>query len=121
MLPRMEDRQVAHLILTQSLAQRTGYIERGTGTALSLEACERLNNGGQCAFEKGLEIEGVAEEDAFFGSGCPSDSLKLQITVPPTGTSTLIDRGRGSWTASVGYETDVRLSWQQDKYTHRRR
>jgi len=78
MLARMPDRQVAHLVSTFSLAQKTAYIERGLDSQLSLEACTKLDNACQWAFEEGLELEGTAEEGAFFENGCPSRSLKMQ-------------------------------------------
>ncbi len=78
MLASMPDRQVAHLVATFSLTQRTAYVERGLDSQLSIEACTRLDNACQWAFEKGLELEGTAEEEAFFENGCPSSSLKLK-------------------------------------------
>ena len=44
MLARMPDKQVAHLITSQSLNQRAGYIERGINHKLTRKACERLDN-----------------------------------------------------------------------------
>ncbi|CAN0508788.1 unnamed protein product, partial [Scytosiphon promiscuus] len=50
-LPRMSDRQVANLITSLSLIQRSAYIERGIDPALTKEACERLDNMVQWALE----------------------------------------------------------------------
>ena len=43
-LARMPDKQVAHLITSQSLIQRSGYIERGIDHKLTRKPCERLDN-----------------------------------------------------------------------------
>ncbi|CAM9850142.1 unnamed protein product, partial [Hapterophycus canaliculatus] len=40
----MPDKQVAHLITSQSLSQRSGYIERGIDHKRTRKACERLDN-----------------------------------------------------------------------------
>ncbi|CAN0425517.1 unnamed protein product, partial [Scytosiphon promiscuus] len=77
-LPRMSDRQVANLITSLSLIQRSAYIERGIDPALTKEACERLDNMVQWALETGMGIEGTEGEEEFFQRGCKDTNLKLQ-------------------------------------------
>ena len=42
MLARTPGKEVAHLVASQSLTQRSGYIERGVDHKLAKKACERL-------------------------------------------------------------------------------
>ena len=77
-LPRMPDRQVAHLITSLSLIQRSAYIERGIDTHLTKAACERLDNMVQWALEKGMELEGTQGEEEFFDDGCQDNHLRLK-------------------------------------------
>ena len=43
-LSNMPEKQAAALIVTESLGQRTGYLEKTLGTVLLLEACSRADN-----------------------------------------------------------------------------
>ena len=51
-LANMPDKQAAALIVTESLEQRTGYLQRTLDAELSLEACRRTDNGAQWAYDK---------------------------------------------------------------------
>ena len=44
-LPRNPGKQSAALTATESLGQRTSYLERSMNTDTSLEACHRADNG----------------------------------------------------------------------------
>ena len=72
----MPDKQAAALAITESLGQRTSYLESALDTRLSLEACRRADNGAQWAYEI-LELPGAAEALSFFQEGCPVNQLTL--------------------------------------------
>ena len=44
-LANMPEKQAVALIVTESLGQKTVYLERALDTELSLESCRRVNNG----------------------------------------------------------------------------
>ena len=77
-LANMSDKQAAALIVTESLGQRTGYLEKTLGTVLLLEACSRADNRTHWAYEKLLGLPGAAEAQTLFQEGCPDDRLELQ-------------------------------------------
>ena len=66
MLARMPDKQVAHLITSQSLTQRSGYIERGIDHKLTRKACERLDNDVMWVLEASMGLRETADEEGFF-------------------------------------------------------
>ena len=92
MVPRMPDRQVANLITSLSLIQRSAYIERGIDPTLTKEACERLDNMVQWALERGMGIEGTEGEEEFFQQGCQDTNLKLR---PHQRAQTRLSTGAG--------------------------
>ena len=73
------------LIVTESLGQGTGYMEKALDTELSLKACRRAYNRAQWAYEKILELPGAGEAQSFFQEGCPDDRLTLK---PPASINT---------------------------------
>ena len=68
-LANMPDKQAVALITVDSLGQRTSYLERALYPGLSLEACQRADNGAQWAYEKILELPGAAEAKPFSRRG----------------------------------------------------
>ena len=78
MLPHMSDKQVAHLVTSLSLTQRSAYIERGIDSTLSKEACERLDNMVMWTLETGMGLANTEDEEEFFGEGCPTANLRLR-------------------------------------------
>lgn len=77
-LPRMSDRQMAHLISPLSLTQRSAYIERGINpklTQIGVRADGR--NGSQWALEARMGFEGTEGEEELFQEGWQDTNLKL--------------------------------------------
>ena len=74
----MPDKQSAAIIATESLGQRTSYLERVMDTSMSLETCQWADNRAQCASEHVLEQLRAAEEQAFFEEGHLSDRLTVR-------------------------------------------
>ncbi|CAN0059456.1 unnamed protein product [Scytosiphon promiscuus] len=80
MMHRMPDRQVAHMISSLSLTQRSAYIERGIDPSPTKDACERLDNMVQWAPETamGIHAGGAGDgEGEFFEDGCRAANLRL--------------------------------------------
>ena len=78
-LANKPDKQSAILIITESVGQRTGYLQRALDTQLSLEARRRADNRAQqWEYEKILELPGAAEAQSFFEKACPDDRLTIQ-------------------------------------------
>ena len=65
-LASVPDKQAAALITVESLGQRTSYLERALDPGLSLDACKRVDNGAQWAYDKTLEQPGAAEAQSCF-------------------------------------------------------
>ena len=82
-LANMSDKQAAALIVTESLGQRTGYLEKTLGTVLLLEACSRADNRTHWAYEKLLGLPGAAEAQTLFQEGCPDDRCLLYTSPSP--------------------------------------
>eukprot|EP00903_Cladosiphon_okamuranus_P013938 g12964.t1 len=78
MLARMPDKQVAHLITSMSLVQRSAYIERGIDHTLVSGACERLDNLVMCVLEAGMGLRNEDDEDQLFEEDGQPDRFKLQ-------------------------------------------
>lgn len=78
MLARMPDKQVAHLITSMSLVQRSAYIERGIDHTLVNGACERLDNLVMCVLEAGMGLRNADDEDQFFEEDSQPDRFKLR-------------------------------------------
>ena len=78
MLARMPDKQVAHLITSQSLTQRSGYIERDIDHKLTREACERLDNDVMWVLQASMGLRDTADEEEFFRERHEPHSFKLK-------------------------------------------
>ena len=78
MLARMPDKQVAHLITSQSLTQRSGYIERGIDHKLTRKACERLDHDVMWVLEASMGLRDAADEEGVFRERHEPDSFKLK-------------------------------------------
>ena len=78
MLARMPDKQVAHLVTSQSLTQRSGYIERGIDHRRTRKACERLDNGVMWVLETTMGLRGADTEEEFFQDDCEPTDFKLK-------------------------------------------
>ena len=79
-LANMPNQQAATLIVTESLGQNIGYLERALDTKLPLEARRRADSGAQGAHKKIVELPGAAKAQSFFEDGFPDDRLALQPT-----------------------------------------
>ncbi|CAB1109091.1 unnamed protein product [Ectocarpus sp. CCAP 1310/34] len=78
MLVRMPDKQVAHLVTSQSLTQRSGYIERGINHKLVKGACKRLDNMVMWVLEATMGLRDTEVEEEFFQDDCQPDRFKLK-------------------------------------------
>ena len=78
MLSRMADMQSANLIATDSMVQRTSYLERAIDPELSLATCQKADGNNLWMLEKLLDVPGAAQESPFFADGCPTNMLTLQ-------------------------------------------
>ena len=78
MLARMPEKQVAHLITSISLVQRSAYIERGIDHTLVSGACERLDNLVMCVLEAGMGLGTDGDEDQLFEEGGQPKRFKLR-------------------------------------------
>lgn len=78
MLPQMSDKQVAFLITSLSLTQRSAYIERGIDSELTKDACQRLDNMVLWVLEAGMGLADTEDEEDFFQEGCQPTNFKLR-------------------------------------------
>ena len=77
MLAHMRDKQVAHVVTSQSLTQRSGYIERGVDHKLAKKACERLDKDVMCVLEASMGLRDTEDEEEFFQQDHQPNVYKL--------------------------------------------
>lgn len=97
----MLDKQAIALKAPASLGQRTSYFERAIGTGRSLEACRRVTNGAQWAYEHILKLLRATEAQSFFEEGCPGDQLMLKPHQQEEACSSTWEGGLGSPSAEA--------------------
>ena len=73
-------RMLAHLITSQSLTQRSGYIERGIDHKLARNACERLDHDVMWVLEASMGLRNAADEEGVFRERHEPDRFKLSPT-----------------------------------------
>lgn len=78
MLARMPDKQVAHLVTSQSLTQRSGYIERGIDHKRARKACERLDNDVMWLLESSMGLRDTDDDEEFFREGHQTNRFRLK-------------------------------------------
>ena len=83
-LAKLPEKQASILIAIESLGKRTSSLERALDTGLSLEAWRRADNGEQWAYEKILELPGVAEAQSVLQEGARIIGCHCSLTSKPT-------------------------------------
>ena len=78
LLARMPDKQVAHLITSMSLVQRSAYIERGIDHTLVSGACARLDILVMWVLESGMGLRNIEDEDHLLDNEDQPSRFKLQ-------------------------------------------
>ena len=78
MLAHMRDKQVAHVVTSQSLTQRSGYIERGVDHKLAKKACERLDKDVMWVLEASMGLRDTEDEEEFFQQDHQPNDYKLK-------------------------------------------
>ena len=95
-LANMPDKRAAALIITESLGQRTGYLERALDTEKSFEACRRA----QWAYDKNPRATGRSGGTVVLsGGGCPDNRL---TTPPPSPSTPFYRSGKAMEAGSAG-------------------
>lgn len=100
-------KQGTALIANEPLWQRISYIGRVKDTVTPLEACRKVDNVAQWAFEHILEMPGTTEALSFFEEVCPGVRLTAR-SHKQAGAS--FDRGRRAGVAGGICEEDVSAS-----------
>ena len=75
---RIPDKQVAHLVTSPSLTQRSGYIERGVDHNLAKKACERLDKDAMWVLEASMGLRDTEDEEEFFQQDHQPNDYKLK-------------------------------------------
>lgn len=78
MLGHMPEKQVAHLITSLFLTQRSIYIEKGIDSRLVNKACQRLDNVVMWVLEAGMGLRDTDDEEELFQEGCHPNSFRLR-------------------------------------------
>ena len=78
LLARMPDKQVAHLITSMSLVQRSAYIERGIDHTLVSGACASLDNLVMWVLESGMGLRNIEDEDHLLDNEEQPSRFKLR-------------------------------------------